>query len=71
MTLNHTPLRIKASNDALGERDVIEDPNDNFFVCSDGHPKVRMVATVDCPMCYGNDEIGHDFCPVCEYCCGC
>lgn len=34
---------------------------------------ITLIAQVDCQMCHGEDDFRdcHDFCPVCEFCCGC
>ncbi len=39
--------------------------------CGDGHPKVELLGPDSCAECWGEDEIGMAFCPVCEFCCGC
>lgn len=55
--------------------EIVTDPDDNFFVCADEdvHPgvKIRMFCHDECEQCSGSDDWGQDFCPVCDFCCGC
>lgn len=45
------------------------------FTCGDcedeGRGFISLAAQEDCEECHGHDETGRDFCPVCEFCCGC
>jgi hypothetical protein len=45
------------------------------YYCGDclaeGRGYVSLAAREDCVECHGTDDYGHDFCPVCEFCCGC
>jgi hypothetical protein len=54
--------------------EVVFDPEDENVCVSDiGHAgiRIRMFKHYQCEQCAGGDDWGHDFCPVCDYCCGC
>jgi hypothetical protein len=55
--------------------EIVTDPEDHFMVCENDmrHEsiRVRMCEQDSCEDCYGDDLYGNDFCPVCDYCCGC
>jgi hypothetical protein len=63
-------------NDQSRMVEVVEQLSDKTFVCEDTdyHPngvRVRMFEHSQCEQCAGGDDFGTDFCPLCDYCCGC
>jgi hypothetical protein len=69
----NTPPRIRRQLDSLAN--VLKEAR---FQCTfyplDESPLAQALAdfdSVDNEQCRGADEIGHDFCPASEFCCGC
>lgn len=51
---------------------IYTDPDDHPFSCGEHEGFwVGLYSQDGCEQCSGSDETGHDFCPVCEFCCGC
>jgi hypothetical protein len=73
------PRRILMEEAARHSTRPITFSADSGYTCAD-HPElaklgvyIGITAQADCPMCWGGDDsdVCHDFCPVCEFCCGC
>lgn len=76
LLVTESPLLPDWENEHGREIEIVTDPEDNSRVCTDSnHPgvKVRLFLRAWCEQCSGSDDYEEcrDFCPVCDFCCGC